>query len=571
MDLADEVGILCMRINNASMTDDSVFTKDTDYPKAVNRNRLNSTNLDVIDELQTPQDAKDFEIPSNIKDPQAPQIPLSHWGLEEVPSKAAQFFTFSILVSFFFSYLIFGTVMFQELDPTIGNRTFYKAFMLPLQTCLTIGWGNFPILTPTAQLFCILYALIGVPLCHTTLTRIGQSLYNIYVPDWLLNSAALRQIPGKKEKIVTFPLLSAIKFLCVFHIVGLILFNVYFHKFGIVEALYFDFFTSGFIGFGDIIPDPANFLQSFVLFFYLPSGGIFQAIVNACFSYHFQRLFYNLFKNWLYRLHLKSISNPTDDGDHYFINRSTGESTWEHPSDSHYKKMVEEWRSNKVVPRGQQESSTQKTPSASKMEVLSDEEEKVYSSDSMTFGSPEEDEGGESDEGGDDSLSIEDTFGDKDKEFFISSPRLRPNMEDQKSFESSGDDRKKVTFSKHLVKVYEFDDGNLQWKRSNLFRKQNSGENEKSVIVKELEDGGIEKDKQTAGERPGTPLIVPTERYRRLKQVQRRADTIVYRNWREFCTVVTESYVTAYQLATSIPSKKSPNENSSIFFSNMGN
>lgn len=70
------------------------------------------------------------------------------------------------------------------------------------------------------------------------------------------------------------------------------------------------------------------------------------------------------------------------------------------------------------------------------------------------------------------------------------------------------------------ISSYEFDDGNLQWKRSNLFRKQNSGENEKPLPVKEVEDKGIEKDKETAGKRPGTPLIVPTERYRRLKQVQ---------------------------------------------------
>lgn len=104
--------------------------------------------------------------------------------------------------------------------------------------------------------------------------------------------------------------------------------------------------------------------------------------------------------------------------------------------------MVEEWRSNTIDQKNEPISSSQK---AAKVEVLSDEDEKVYSSDSMTFGSPEEEET---------SLESDDeAFEDKDKEFFISSPRLRHNMEEQKSFESSGDERKKVTFSKHLVKV----------------------------------------------------------------------------------------------------------------------
>ena len=317
-ELADEIGILCLNFQIPLVNNDYNFQKEREYPKPIDRNQWNSANIEVVDEdryLENPQNiygSQRIENLQNINNVQQSQNPQNLQNLqdlrnlEDTPSITSRTITFILLVLSFLSYLILGTILFLKLEPEFKDKPFYKLFMLPLQTCLTIGWGNFPIKSPGAQLFCILYGVLGIPLCHTTLTKVGRSLYHSYVPDWILNSAALRQIPGKKEKIVTFPLFSAIKFLCFFHLVGFVLFNYLLDDFGIIESFYFDFFTSGFIGFGDIIPDPKNFLESFILFFYLPLGGIFQAVVNACLSYHFQRLFYSIFKNWLYRLHLKN-------------------------------------------------------------------------------------------------------------------------------------------------------------------------------------------------------------------------------------------------------------------------
>uniref|UniRef100_A0AC34QCT1 WW domain-containing protein n=1 Tax=Panagrolaimus sp. JU765 TaxID=591449 RepID=A0AC34QCT1_9BILA len=180
---------------------------------------------------------------------------------------------------------------------------------------------------------------------------------------------------------------------------------------------------------------------------------------------------------------------PTDDGDFYFVHRTTGKSSWEHPSDAIYRQKVEFWKAK----RGS--SPEANGQGAKDVEVLSSLSEDVESSDSVTFGSPEVEE-----------LPLEAPPSDELEKLVVSSPRS----------ENSNDERKKVSFSKHLVKIYEFNDGTLQWKRSNLFRKQNSADSDRPH---ESDDSGDDKGKQTPERRPGTPLIVQTERYRRLKRV----------------------------------------------------
>uniref|UniRef100_A0AC34QH25 Potassium channel domain-containing protein n=1 Tax=Panagrolaimus sp. JU765 TaxID=591449 RepID=A0AC34QH25_9BILA len=212
--------------------------------------------------------------------------------------------TVTVIIFVLFLFLVFGTVSFQILEPTFKNHTFSQVFMLPLQTCLTIGWGNLPLTAPMAQLFCIFYAILGVPLTFTTLTRIGQFWFPYYIPDWLLNSASIHHVVGEQDEIVKFPFFGALKFILTFHIIGLILFNGFLDNFGIVETVYFDYFTSAFIGFGDISPNPKIIWQSLVLFFYLPFGGIFQAVYHAFAGYWVQRLYYVIFRNYLYNWHI---------------------------------------------------------------------------------------------------------------------------------------------------------------------------------------------------------------------------------------------------------------------------
>uniref|UniRef100_A0A914Z5K2 WW domain-containing protein n=1 Tax=Panagrolaimus superbus TaxID=310955 RepID=A0A914Z5K2_9BILA len=268
--------------------------------------------------------------------------------------------------------------------------------------------------------------------------------------------------------------------------------------------------------------------------------------------------------------------SETEDGDFYFVNRKTGQSSWEHPMDEHFRKMADHWRSNvteplpipipssmnnnnnnKIKPKRiikipaplniVKPSSSPTSPECPELLSSGSEKEKVYSSDSGTFDTDEENEMRDTV-----ILEHDDDNNDNDKkDYFYLSPR-RDSIEEKE--EEFNDGSKRVTFSKNLVKVYEFDATNMHWIRSNLFRKDGSD----PQPIREYLDGenGI-TDKITAGQRPSTPRMIPTERYERLRQVQKRADAVINRNWREFCNAVTESYARAYQLASTVPSRPS--------------
>uniref|UniRef100_A0AC35F291 WW domain-containing protein n=1 Tax=Panagrolaimus sp. PS1159 TaxID=55785 RepID=A0AC35F291_9BILA len=251
----------------------------------------------------------------------------------------------------------------------------------------------------------------------------------------------------------------------------------------------------------------------------------------------------------------------TEDGDFYFVNRKTGQSSWDHPMDENFRKMADHWRSNIAEPIPNppikskpkrvmkipaslnivKASSSPTSPECPELLSSGSDKEKIYSSDSGTFDTDEDD----------DEIEKNKFFPENEdkKDYFYLSPRLDDSNE--KEF---NDGSKRVTFSKNLVKVYEFDATNMHWIRSNVFRKDGSD----PQPIKEYLDNEIGTiDKITAGQRPSTPRMIPTERYEKLRQVQKRADAVINRNWREFCNAVTESYARAYQLASTVPSRPS--------------
>uniref|UniRef100_A0A7E4ZV32 WW domain-containing protein n=1 Tax=Panagrellus redivivus TaxID=6233 RepID=A0A7E4ZV32_PANRE len=179
---------------------------------------------------------------------------------------------------------------------------------------------------------------------------------------------------------------------------------------------------------------------------------------------------------------------PTDIGDCYFVNRFTGQASWEHPMDEHYRELVRKHRSKNSNPNPSTE--TPLSPASDDHAVLSDafSSDNELSSDSVTFGSPEA----------------------------------------YKSVSPSGD--KKVTFRDDLVEIREFDPfhGLQSPYRSDLFNRAANPRNS----------------------RPATPGFVPTEPCYRLVQMQRRSELVIQRNWRELCKALTESYSKSLQIGS---------------------
>ncbi|KAE9548083.1 hypothetical protein FO519_008706 [Halicephalobus sp. NKZ332] len=190
-------------------------------------------------------------------------------------------------------YVIFGTFVFQFLDPSLGNRSYHEVFLLPFQTVVTIGWGNLPIITHEGRLFCIFYSFFGVPLALTSLTRIGRLFFPRFTIDWILNSAVLRHHPAKKEKILSFPVFRAFNFLICHLLFGFVLFNGYLGNMGVVKSFYFNYMAIAMIGFGDVSPETINMFQTTFVCLYLLLGAVFLAVLHVALCYHIQRVYFD--------------------------------------------------------------------------------------------------------------------------------------------------------------------------------------------------------------------------------------------------------------------------------------
>uniref|UniRef100_A0A7E4ZR07 Ion_trans_2 domain-containing protein n=1 Tax=Panagrellus redivivus TaxID=6233 RepID=A0A7E4ZR07_PANRE len=197
-----------------------------------------------------------------------------------------------LLISSVVIYICLGVALFQASDPSVAAMPFYDAVLLPFQMCATIGWGHIPLQTPTAQFLSIFYALIGIPLTFACFANLGRLVVKAYTIDWILLSAVVRRKPGIIEKKRKMPLKGALNLLVLHLCLGVVLFNGIVADIGVIRAVYFCFLTIAMIGFGDIIPQPRNMLESLVIMGYCAFGIIVLSVVQLSFCYHIQRWIY---------------------------------------------------------------------------------------------------------------------------------------------------------------------------------------------------------------------------------------------------------------------------------------
>ncbi|XP_051821979.1 potassium channel subfamily K member 4 isoform X1 [Antechinus flavipes] len=162
---------------------------------------------------------------------------------------------------------------------TLGSAFFFAGTIIT-----TIGYGNMVLLTDEARIFCIFYALVGIPLFGMLLAGVGDKL-----------GSSLRRGIGHVEAIFlkwkVQPALVRSLSAMLFLLVGCLLFVLapmfvfrYIEGWSTLEALYFIIVTLTTVGFGDFVPgtNPEQFpaYQPMVWFWILMGLAYFASILT---------------------------------------------------------------------------------------------------------------------------------------------------------------------------------------------------------------------------------------------------------------------------------------------------
>lgn len=114
----------------------------------------------------------------------------------------------------------------------------------------TIGYGHLAPSTSGGQAFCMLYAVVGIPLCAVILVGIGERLARPYMKFNLI------------RPVSSFPRLEKMFRMILFTLVCLIIFTLipaaiimHFEEWTYLQSWYFTIVTLTTVGFGDFVPD----------------------------------------------------------------------------------------------------------------------------------------------------------------------------------------------------------------------------------------------------------------------------------------------------------------------------
>ncbi|MFH4980274.1 hypothetical protein AB6A40_006983 [Gnathostoma spinigerum] len=190
-------------------------------------------------------------------------------------------------------YVVGGAVIFQIIDEKIQVIQLWRVSLFTFTTIATIGYGDVVPTNDTSKLFCIFYALTGIPLMFMALSYVGRVISEAY---WIL-LAALR---GKKELDTEdserLPLPFVLFLLLSHSVLGGILFHYWVDQMPIVAAIYFSFVSITTIGFGDLVPTPNDGMQTTVVILYLTVGMVIMSTLVSNLYCHLRRI-HNIGRN----------------------------------------------------------------------------------------------------------------------------------------------------------------------------------------------------------------------------------------------------------------------------------
>ncbi|CAF0853676.1 unnamed protein product [Adineta ricciae] len=146
---------------------------------------------------------------------------------------------------------------FRQLSDLIMNKTivrhkwkFYDSFYFSTVVLALIGYGHRTLITSRAKIFCIFYAMLGIPMWLITFQSTGERINSLL--SYLL--ARLKRLLHMKQTRITDGELLVMEFLLsiVILVVGACVFSKY-EKWSFFDSFYYGFITLTTIGFGDFV------------------------------------------------------------------------------------------------------------------------------------------------------------------------------------------------------------------------------------------------------------------------------------------------------------------------------
>uniref|UniRef100_A0AC35TM44 Ion_trans_2 domain-containing protein n=1 Tax=Rhabditophanes sp. KR3021 TaxID=114890 RepID=A0AC35TM44_9BILA len=174
-----------------------------------------------------------------------------------------------IMCALFFIYLTIGVIFYQVYDEEIRKIEIFKIYLFIYTTVATIGYGN---IVPTnfyTKMFTTAYSLIGIPIIFAIFSNFGEMAARFF---WLLRACISSEEEFKVKSRKSLPLYVVFIFICVHTLCGAFLFSSWIEDLSMSDAVYLSYISVTTIGFGDLIPNPKNNLETCVLFVYFSFG-----------------------------------------------------------------------------------------------------------------------------------------------------------------------------------------------------------------------------------------------------------------------------------------------------------
>lgn len=146
---------------------------------------------------------------------------------------------------------------FRHLSDIIMNKTvvrqqgkYYDSFYFSTVVLALIGYGHRTLITTRAKIFCIFYAMLGIPMWLITFQSAGERLNSLL--SYSL-SKIKQQLHLKQTKITDGELLLMESILSMFILLmGACVFSRY-ENWSFFDSFYYGFITLTTIGFGDYV------------------------------------------------------------------------------------------------------------------------------------------------------------------------------------------------------------------------------------------------------------------------------------------------------------------------------
>ncbi|KAK7076983.1 hypothetical protein SK128_001990 [Halocaridina rubra] len=146
-----------------------------------------------------------------------------------------------------------------EDEPVAGRWHYTQSLFFSATVLTTIGYGNIAPSTPGGRLFCMIFALVGIPLNVSVIAVIGEGLASALplgaleqlMPESIRAFCVLQMKRGKLKTVAT--ILSTVSILVGFISLGGVIFMTL-EEWTFMESFYFCFISTTTIGFGDLVP-----------------------------------------------------------------------------------------------------------------------------------------------------------------------------------------------------------------------------------------------------------------------------------------------------------------------------